>query len=333
MTVRSMQAAVLSGPRQLDVMDVPIPDYGADDVLVRVEGVGLCGSDFAMYEGHWTFPWRFVIGHEGYGRIVKVGAAVRDRAVGSLVVVEPNIVCGACDLCTRGASSLCPRKRSFGVGTDGLCAEFAAVPAKFTWPLPDAISPEDAVCIEPLAVALAAIRRGAPEPVDRVTIFGAGSQGLLITFALAARGVAPQVIDPQAKRLELARELGARATSVEMPEGPPSEVTFETSGAAAALTAAIAPGGTVVLVGLSHQPVLVDTVRIVRQRLSVLGSIVYQHPVDFRATVELVSNGSLHPGRVLQRAFALSETDEALRVAPTLPGKSWIAVTPRGRTP
>jgi len=112
-------------------------------------------------------------------------------------------------------------------------------------------------------------------------------------------------------------------------------VTFETSGAAPALTAAIAataPGGTVVLVGLSHQAVLVDTVRIVRQRLSVLGSIVYEHPVDFRATVELVSNGSLHPGRVLQRAFALSETDEALRVAPTLPGKSWIAVSPRGRT-
>ncbi len=331
-----MNAAVLTGPRQLDVMDVPIPECGPDDALIQIQGVGLCGSDFTMYDGHWTFPRRFVIGHEGYGRIVKVGAAVRDRAVGSLVVVEPNIVCGACDLCTRGASSLCPRKRSFGVGTDGLCAEFAAVPAEFTWPLPDAISPEDAVCIEPLAVALAAIRRGAPEPVDRVTIFGAGSQGLLITFALAARGVAPQVIDPQAKRLELARELGARAASVEMPEGPPSEVTFETSGAAAALTAAIAataPGGTVVLVGLSHQPVLVDTVRIVRQRLSVLGSIVYEHPVDFRATVELVSNGSLHPGRVLQRAFALSETDEALRVAPTLPGKSWIAVTPRGRTP
>jgi len=112
-------------------------------------------------------------------------------------------------------------------------------------------------------------------------------------------------------------------------------MVFETSGAAAALTAAIAtaaPGGTVVLVGLSHQPVLVDTVRIVRQRLRVHGSIIYEHPVDFRSTVELVTGGSLHPGRVLQRAFALSEADEALRVAPTLPGKSWIAVAPRGRT-
>ena len=334
MTMRSMRAAVLSGPRRLDVVEVPIPDCGPDDVLIQVEGVGLCGSDFTMYEGHWAFPRRFVIGHEGYGRIVAVGADVRDRAVGALVVVEPNIVCGACDPCTRGMSSLCERKRSLGVGTDGLCAEFAVVPAAFAWPLPDTILVEDAVCIEPLAVALAAIREGRPQPGDRVTVFGAGSQGLLLTLALKARGVAPDVVDPQTQRLDLAREVGARAASVNVPEGPPSNMVFETSGAAAALTAAIAtaaPGGTVVLVGLSHQPVLVDTVRIVRQRLRVHGSIIYEHPIDFRSTVDLVSEGALHPGRVLQRAFALSEADEALRVAPTLPGKSWIAVTPRGR--
>src|SRR2546423_15189970 len=122
MTMRSMRAAVLSGPRRLDVVEVPIPDCGADDVLIQVEGVGLCGSDFTMYEGHWAFPRRFVIGHEGYGRIVAVGADVRDRAVGSLVAVEPNIGCGACDPCTRGMSSLFERKRSLGVGTDGPCA-------------------------------------------------------------------------------------------------------------------------------------------------------------------------------------------------------------------
>ena len=75
-----MNAAVLTGPRHLDVMDMPIPECGADDVLIQIHGVGLCGSDFTMYDGHWTFPRRFVIGHEGYGRVVKVGAAVRDRS-------------------------------------------------------------------------------------------------------------------------------------------------------------------------------------------------------------------------------------------------------------
>jgi len=335
MGVSQMQAAMLNGPGQLEIQGVPIPECGPDDVLLRIEAVCLCGSDFAMYAGHWRFPRPFVIGHEGYGRIVAIGSAVPDRTIGSLAVVEPNIVCGTCPPCRRGASSLCPQKRSLGVGTDGLCAEFAKVPAAFAWPLPETIHLEDAVCIEPLAVALAAIRESDVRSGDEVTVFGAGSQGLLLTLGLAALGIAPHVVDPQPQRLELARELGARAASVDAPEGPSTDVVFETSGAPDALTAAIAaaaPGATVMLIGFSHRPVLVDTVRIVRQRLRVQGSIIYQHPVDFHSTVDLVADGSLHPGRVIKRAFALNEADQALRTAPTLPGKSLIAVTARGRT-
>jgi alcohol dehydrogenase/L-iditol 2-dehydrogenase len=230
---------------------------------------------------------------------------------------------------------LCQQKRSLGVGTDGLCAEFARVPAAFAWPLPETIQLEDAVCIEPLAVALSAIRGSDARPGHEVTVFGAGSQGLLLTMALAALGLAPHVVDPQPERLELARDLGARAASVEAPEGPSSDVVFETSGAPDALTAAIAataPGATVVLIGFSHHPVLVDTVRIVRQRLRIQGSIIYEHPADFPSTVALVADGSMHPGRVIKRAFALNEADQALRAAPTLPGKSLITIAARGRS-
>ncbi|TME89490.1 MAG: zinc-binding dehydrogenase [Chloroflexi bacterium] len=335
MGVSQMQAAVLNGPGQVDVQAVPIPECGPDDVLLRIEAVGLCGSDFAIHAGHWRFPRPFVIGHEGYGRIVAIGSAVRDRTIGSLVVVEPNIVCGTCPVCRKGASSLCQHKHSLGVGTDGLCAQFARVPGAFVWPLPETIQLEDAVCIEPLAVALAAIRESGARSGDEVTVFGAGSQGLLLTLGLAALGIAPHVVDPQPQRLQLARDLGARAASVEAPEGSSSDVVFETSGAPDALMAAIAttaPGATVMLIGFSHQPVLVDTVRIVRQRLRVQGSIIYQHPVDFASTVGLVTDGSLHPGRVIKRTFALTDADQALRAAPTLPGKTLIAVTAHGRT-
>lgn len=225
---------------------------------------------------------------------------------------------------------MCPRKRSLGVGSDGLCAEFARVPAAFAWPLPDTVPPDDAVCIEPLAVALAAIREGNPQPGERVTVFGAGSQGLLLTLALAARGCAPHVIDPQPQRLEIARELGARSVAVDAPEGPPSDCIFETSGSQGALTSAIAatsPGAIVVLLGLGSEAITLDAVRVVRQRLRIHGSIIYQHPVDFLSTIRLVGEGSLHPGRALKRAFALEESDEALRSAPRLPGKSWIAIS------
>lgn len=308
-----------------------MPECAPGDVLIRVARVGICGSDLAIYGGRWSFQRPFVIGHEGYGRVEAVGSNVRDRPIGALVAVEPNIVCGQCALCLRGLSSLCQQKRSIGVGTDGLCAEFAVLPAAFTWPLPDTLSEDDAVCIEPLAVALAAIREGSPQAGDNVTVFGAGSQGLLLTLALAARGCAPHVVDPQPKRLELARALGARSVSAELPEGPASDCVFETSGTPVAIEAAIAaggPGATIVLVGLGHEPVTLDAVRIVRQRLRIRGSIIYEHPRDFASTVRLVSDGTLHPGRVLGQSFALAQADDALRSAPMLSGKTWVAIQP-----
>ena len=320
---------MLSGPGQLEVVDRPTPVCEPDEVLIKVEAVGICGSDGAMYAGHWIFPLPFVIGHEGFGRVVAVGSAVRDRAVGSLVVVEPNIVCGDCAFCRKGLSSLCPQKRSIGVGSDGLCAEFARVPAEFAWPLPDSISPEDAVCVEPLAVAVAAIREARPQPGSRVTVFGAGAQGLLLTIALAAQGTAPHVVDPQPERLAIARELGAGSTSVEAPDGPASDYVFETSGVPAAVSAAITtagPDATVVLVGLGHQSATLDAARVVRQRLRIQGSLIYQHPIDFISTIDLVTSGALQPGVVLRHAFPLEEADRAMRTAPTLPGKSWITV-------
>ncbi len=324
-----MKAAVLSGPRQLEVVDWPTPVCESEEVLIQIWGVGICGSDGALYAGHWGFARPFVIGHEGFGRIVGVGSAVKDRELGSLVVVEPNIVCGECALCRRGRSSLCVQKRSIGVGSDGLCAEFAKVPAQFAWPLPDWIRPEDAVCIEPLAVALAAIREARAQPGAHVTVFGAGAQGLLLTVALAAQGAAPHVVDPQPERLAIARGLGAASTSLEAPEGPDSDVVFETSGAPTAVSAAIAvagPGATVVLVGLGHQSATLDAAWVVRQRLRIVGSLIYQHPIDFISTIDLVTSGALRPGVVLRHAFRLEEADRALRKAPTLPGKSWITV-------
>jgi len=104
---------------------------------------------------------------------------------------------------------------------------------------------------------------------------------------------------------------------------------FETSGVPAAVTAAIAvagPGATVVLVGLGHQPATLDAARVVRQRLRIQGSLIYQHPIDFISTIDLVTSSALQPGVVLKHAFPLEDADRAFRTAPTLPGKSWITL-------
>jgi 2-desacetyl-2-hydroxyethyl bacteriochlorophyllide A dehydrogenase len=331
-----VKGAVLARPGRLEVMELPVPDCGPRDVLVRVCGVGICGSDLSMYRGHWSFPRPFVIGHEGFGRIFAVGSDVDGRSPGQVVAVEPNIVCGECELCRGGRSSVCVRKRSLGVGSDGLCAEFARVPAEFTWPLPDAIRAEDAVCVEPLAVGIAAVRDGDPKPGERTTVFGAGSQGLLLTLALAERGCFPHVIDPQEARLDLARECGAASVATAAgAELGATDCAFETSGAPGAVEAAIEmarAGGRVILIGLSDRPARLDTAGVVRKRLQVRGSIIYEHPADFAATVRLVADGRIRPGRVVTRAFSLDEVDEALRAAPQVVGKSWISLGSRPGT-
>jgi alcohol dehydrogenase/L-iditol 2-dehydrogenase len=331
-----MKGAVLVHPGRLDVVELPVPDCGPRDVLIRVCGVGICGSDLSMYRGHWSLPRPFVIGHEGFGRIFAAGSEVNERSPGQVVAVEPNIVCGKCELCRRGRSSLCARKRSLGVGSDGLCAEFARVPAEFTWPLPHAIRAEDAVCVEPLAVGVAAVRDADPEPGERTIVFGAGSQGLLLTLALAERGCFPHVIDPQQARLDLARACGAASVAASAgAEHAAADCAFETSGAAGAVEAAIemaAPGGRVILIGLGDRPARLDTAGVVRRRLQVRGSIIYEHPADFAATVGLVTEGRIRPGRVVTRAFSLEQCDEALRAAPQVVGKSWISLDSRPGT-
>jgi threonine dehydrogenase-like Zn-dependent dehydrogenase len=322
-----VKGAVLAQPGRLEVVELPVPECGPRDVLIRVHGVGICGSDLSMYRGHWSFPRPFVIGHEGFGRIFAVGPEVDERSPGQMVAVEPNIVCERCELCRRGQSSLCAGKRSLGVGSDGLCAEYARVPAEFTWPLAGTIRAQDAVCVEPLAVGIAAIRDADPKPGERTAVFGAGSQGLLLTLALAERGCFPRVIDPQQARLDLARDCGAEL------EAP--DCVFETSGAPEAVEAAIemaAPGGRVILIGLGDRPARLDAARVVRRRLQVRGSIIYEHPTDFAATVGLVTDGRIRPGRVVARAFSLDEADEALRAAPQVVGKSWISLGSRPGT-
>jgi 2-desacetyl-2-hydroxyethyl bacteriochlorophyllide A dehydrogenase len=331
-----VKGAVLAHPGRLEVVELPVPECGPRDVLIRVHGVGICGSDLSMYSGRWRFPRPFVIGHEGFGRIVAVGSEVGERSLGQVVAVEPNIVCGKCELCLSGRSSVCGSKRSLGVGSDGLCAEYAQVPAEFTWPLADAIRAEDAVCVEPLAVGIAAVRDADPKPGERTTVFGAGSQGLLLTLALAERGCFPRVIDPQQARLELAGECGA--SSVATAAGAELEApdcVFETSGAPGAVEAAIemaAPGGRVILIGLGDRPARLDTTGVVRRRLQIRGSIIYEHPTDFAATVGLVTHGKILPGRVVTHAFSLEQADEALRAAPRVVGKSWISLGSRPGT-
>ncbi|MFZ0081213.1 MAG: zinc-binding dehydrogenase, partial [Trebonia sp.] len=174
---------------------------------------------------------------------------------------------------------------------------------------------------EPLTVALAAIRRSGAAPGNRCLVVGAGSQGTLLCVALAACGISPYVLEPQPGRRDLAVSLGARAAR---DSDAGFEVIFETSGAEAALAEAIgraAPGATLTLIGLGPEQARVDTGLLVRRQLTLRGSLIYDHPGDFAATVAAPPPS---PGRVLRASYPFEEVAEAFRAAREVPGKTWI---------
>lgn len=309
-----------------EVEDWPEPVPGPHEVLVRIRGVGLCGSDLAVYHGRRatpTLPW--LMGHEGGGDIVAVGAEVTGRRVGQRVAIEPNYCCLDCRSCRAGRTSACTRRAAVAFNHPGLLAELVAVPARFTWPAPADWPDGVLACVEPVAVASSAVRRSGVEPGDRCLVVGAGSQGLFLCQVLLAAGAVPVVVEPHPGRLALAQRLGAEPAG----DGPDEtfRFVFEAAGAPAAVQTAVeraAPGGTVVLVGLSRAALPLTVSQLVRRQLTLRGSLIYDHPGDFPDTIAALTRRELDPVRVVQPGFPPERAAEAFAGAQQVPGKVWL---------
>jgi L-gulonate 5-dehydrogenase len=319
-----MKAAVLTRVREVVmVRDWPEPEPAPGEVVVELTGVGLCGSDLAVWSGGRPveFPW--IVGHEGVGTIVSAGAGVSSARIGDRVVIEPNYPCGECESCLRGRTSMCPYRRSVGINIPGLLRERAAIPAQFAWTAPDGLAEQDLVCVEPMTVALHAARLSRVASGTRCLIVGAGSQGLLLLLVLLAIGAEVGVMEPHRGRLEIARTLGARPAA----QTSAYEVVFETSGSVGGTQQALRSldvGGTLVLIGIPHDDVPLSTASIVRGHSTVMGSIIYDHPGDFSETLDFIADNALSPSSILRRTFSFSDSQAALSSAVNVPGKSWI---------
>jgi len=306
--------------------DWPEPEAGPGEVTVQVHGVGICGSDLALLDGRRrppALPW--VPGHETLGEIVSTGPGVDPGRVGERVVIEPNLPCFGCPACATGRTSACDRRVILGFTAPGTLAERVAVQSRFAWTVPDDWADDDAVCAEPLAVAQAAIRRAGDVPRGRWLVIGAGSQGALLCLALAAHGVPPYVLEPHPGRLELATGLGATAAAA---HDVGFDLVFETSGTPAAFTEAVrrtTAGGTIMLIGMSGGPLSLTTQAVVTRQLTIRGSLIYDHPADFAATLRSPIR-DLRPGRVLRACYPLADAADAFGAAREVPGKTWIQV-------
>jgi len=177
-----MKAAVFYGVKDLRLEEVPLRKLRSDELLVKIHACGVCGTDVHIYEGAkgsaTVYP-PVVLGHEFSGEIVEIGNGVRQLKVGDRISVDPNIFCGQCHFCQKGNVHLCENLQAIGVTRNGGFAEYAIVPEKQAYKLPDNLSYEEGAMGEPVACCLHGIDLSGIKHGDKVLIVGAGTIGLL----------------------------------------------------------------------------------------------------------------------------------------------------------
>ena len=289
---------------------------------------GCAGRISASSEGRGrrrSYPW--IQGHEAFGAIEAVGERVPATRIGETVVIEPNIVCGTCAQCLRGWTSACIHRQSVGMNRSGAIAEKVVVPSANAWSVEEA-APEDLVCVEPLTVVETALRRLSTPLPDAALVIGVGAQGLLMCLALQRRGVSVVAADVNEDRVAFAASLGAEALA----GGDPTrrfELIVDTAGASSSVDLAVERaeiGGTIVELSLESRPFTLAAQTLVRRQLVLRGSLTYDHPADFRATVDLLAGGTVSPGRVVTDEYALEDAHAALERFASARGKTWIRV-------
>ncbi len=292
-----MKAAVLEGPGELAIRDVPEPVAADGEALLQVEACGLCGSDLTLLKG--GYPQGAVIGHEGAGRILSApdGSGLSE---GDLIAIRPMAFCGRCAFCTTGRAELCPEGVANGLvfARPGAFAERIAVPVSWCSHVGSA-DPVDATFADPLAVSLHAVAR-AGRPGATAAVVGLGAIGLATLTAALLEGLGPVGgVDPIEGKRELAMKAGATTTvapgedgALERAIGGPPDVVFECTGRAEAVQQAIglaAPGGVVVLVGIAPEARILPIVMMPKQ-IDLIASFCYR-PDEWDRAVGFIRDG------------------------------------------
>jgi D-arabinitol dehydrogenase (NADP+) len=204
-----MKAIVYEAPRQFKYKDVPDPKIESDDVLVRVDACGLCGTDLHIHEGEFAPSFPLIPGHEFTGKIVALGSAVKDLKEQQRVVGNSNKSCGICFYCLRGDFLLCLNMRMYGVTKDGGFAQYLRINADRIFPIGN-LSAREAVMVEPSACAVHGMEVLAMKPGSDVLLFGAGPTGQVLAQLLKLNGAGRLVVAaPPGPKLELAGRLAA----------------------------------------------------------------------------------------------------------------------------
>jgi 2-desacetyl-2-hydroxyethyl bacteriochlorophyllide A dehydrogenase len=314
-----MQAVVIDKPGDVSVGEVADPTPGPDDLVVAVRACGICGTDLHIVDGEFSLAsYPLVPGHEFAGEVVAVGRRVTGIAVGTMVTADPNSFCGRCRPCREGHGNLCEDFTALGVTVAGAAADFVAVPSWLARPLPADFDMSVAALVEPLSCVVHGYDVLRPKLGDRFLIYGAGTMGLLL-LALASRtgAISVSVVEPHAKRRELARSFGASRVfgGANELEGERFEVVIDASGALGAIEDAlhhVRRGGTYQQFGVAPSDALAtfSPFRLYNDELSFVGSMAVLH--SFERACDLAVNLDLGLARLVSDTLPLDSYVEAL---------------------
>jgi (R,R)-butanediol dehydrogenase / meso-butanediol dehydrogenase / diacetyl reductase len=323
-----MKAAIYVGQGRFELVEKPMPKRLLHETLLEVSRAGVCGTDLRIFQGHLQnrVGPRRILGHEAIA-LVRETSSHGKLKTGDRVVVEPTISCGDCTACRQGFTHVCQNLRILGIDQDGAFQHFWTVPDHRLHQVPDAIADDQATMIEPLAVAVHAVRLSALRASETVAIVGAGTIGLLIAMLARKNGAQIVVLENNPYRLEFARQLQFQAfdpkeqaavqTASAFTEGSGMNVIFEASGSiggARLMTSLAAVRGRVILVGIHDHETPVDLYQIFSRELSVQGMRAYSSQ-DFMEAIRLLSAGEINLAPFISKHYKLEQLQQAMELA------------------
>lgn len=326
-----IKAAVMTQVGKIEIQKRPKPVIKDDQVLVKIEYCGVCGSDVHYYEhgriGDFVVTGPIILGHEAGGVIVEAGSRVKNVKVGDKVAIEPGYTCGKCEYCKSGRYNLCPDVIFMATPPyDGAFIEYVAYPADMVFRLPDNMDTMEGALIEPLSVGFHAASQGGAKPGQTAVILGSGCIGLCTMLALRHMGLRRIFIaDMIDVRLNLANKLGAAeainpgqtdlmAKIMELTGGQGADLVFETAGAKVTTQATarlVKRGGTIVLVGMAPDATLPYDLGAVLAKEAAIKTV-FRYRNIYPMAIDAVAGG-LPVKNLVSDTFGLDDVEKAIK--------------------
>lgn len=314
-----MKAAVITGVGQVEVTTIEDPTPGPRDVVVAVEGCGICGTDLHILQGEFAPTLPIVPGHEFAGTVVEVGPQVTELAIGDRVAADPSLFCGECHYCRQGRGNLCERWNAIGVSVPGGAAEYCTAPVANCVKLPDHVRTADAALIEPLSCTVRGFDVLQAKVGDHYLIYGAGTMGLMnLELAKRAGAASVDIVDLNPNRLETARTLGVSAavTSADELDRPRGwEIVIDCTGVVAAIQDGldrVAKAGTFLQFGVSDENAVATwkPFKIYNQEIRIIGSMAVLN--SYERAADLFAAGVLDPDIMISDRLPLDSYPQAM---------------------